>query len=325
MTGLPLSRLVLGLLALALLFVGCDQPHVEQVQDPVVLTALIERAQVTPGRPFELTIELNRRADVEFEVPDVGAGIKGLVIMDMRTEGPEQAGDRVLTRTIYKLKAPLTGAYLIPGVEGLWRDAAGEKGSAGSGPILIEAAHAAGEEGSGEAQLRDLKPPRKPVTDWTFPAIVGILLLVAIVIIWLLQRAQKAERAQPPKPAHEVALAALKDLIDGELIGATQQGPFAYEVSAILRRYLEARFGFPAWRMTTSELLRAMPKQLLQRHRLEAAIREVLEASDRVKFAGDQVPVQTLRSWVEASVTVVQSTCNDGEIGPQESVDEAGS
>ena len=34
-------------------------------------------------------------------------------------------------------------------------------------------------------------------------------------------------------------------------LSAADQGPAAYEVSAILRRYVEARFGVRAWRMTT--------------------------------------------------------------------------
>ncbi len=320
-----MKRAVLLVLAGLLGTVGCDEPVVEPLQDPVVVTAQVERAQVTPGRPFELSIEINQRADVEFEVPDVGSGIKGLVIMDMREEGPEQAGGRVLTRTIYKLKAPLTGTYLIPGIEGLWRDSAGEQGNAGSGPILIEAAHAAGEEGSGETALRDLKPALKPQTDWN-PAIVGGLLLALLLLaLWLVRRAQVTETVEPPRPPHELALADLKRLLTSALLQAPNQGPFAYEVSAILRRYLESSFGFPAWRMTTAEVLRAMPPRLLQKHRIEAAIREVLEASDRVKFAGDHVPEKVLRGWVEQSVVVVNDTTEMSSPAHHDSSSEAGS
>jgi len=296
------------LLGLTFLLSGCDEPPREEIQDPVVVTAQVERAQVTPGRPFELTIEINRRDDVEFDAPDVGAGIDGLVIMNMREEGPEYAPGRVLNRTIYKLKAPLSGTYLIPGIEGLWKDAADGRGTAGSGPILIEAAHAAGEEGSGETQLRDLKPPREPLTDWTPAVLIGLVALLLLLVTWLVRRARKGEVQAPVIPAHELALAALKDLLASAQLSANDQGPFAYEVSAILRRYLESSFGFPAWRMTTAEVLRAMPARLLQRHRLEASIREVLEASDRVKFAGDQVPEKVLRGWVEQSIVVVEST-----------------
>ncbi len=320
-----MKRRALLVLAVLLGTAGCSEPVVEQPQDPVVVTAQVERAQVTPGRPFELSIEINRHADVDFEVPDVGAGIEGLVIMDMREEGPEQAGDRVLTRTIYKLKAPLTGTYLIPGVEGLWRDPAGEHGSAGSGPILIEAAHAAGEEGSGETALRDLKPPLKPQTDWN-PAIIGGLLLALLLLgIWLIRRARTSEMVEPPRPPHELALTDLERLLASALLQAPNQGPFAYEVSAILRRYLESSFGFPAWRMTTAEVLRAMPPRLLQKHRIEAAIREVLEASDRVKFAGDHVPEKVLRGWIEQSVVVVHDTTELSVRSHHDSPVEAGS
>ena len=303
-----MRSMLLLLLGVSFVLSGCDEPPREQIQDPVVVTAQVERAQVTPGRPFELTIEINRRDDVAFEAPDVGAGIDGLVIMDMREEGPEYAPGRILTRTIYKLKAPLSGTYLIPGIEGLWKDTADGRGTAGSGPILIEAVHAAGEEGSGETQLRDLKPARRPLTDWTPAFLIGLLFVLLLVVAWLVRRARKEEVLEPAPPAHELALTALKGLLASAQLRADDQGPFAYEVSAILRRYLESSFGFPAWRMTTAEVLRAMPARLLQKHRLEASIREVLEASARVKFAGDQVPEKVLRGWIEQSIVVVEST-----------------
>ena len=77
--------------------------------------------------------------------------------------------------------------------------------------------------------------------------------------------------------------------------------------------------------MTTAEVLRAMPPRLLQKHRIEAAIREVLEASDRVKFAGDHVPEKVLRGWVEQSVVVVNDTTEMSSPAHHDSSSEAGS
>ncbi|MBJ92864.1 MAG: hypothetical protein CMP23_00155 [Rickettsiales bacterium] len=304
-------RSLLSAAAISWLFVGfsgCQQERPRQEYEPVVVTSQVERAEVIPGRPFEFQLEVNKEKGIEFEVPDVGAGIEGLVIMGLREEGPEVIDDRVLTRNIYKLKAPLSGTYLIPGVEGLWRDQKGDKGSAGSGPILIEAKHAAGEEGSGEQQLRDLKVPLRPERDLRPAAGTLLVLLVLAVLLWLVKRRRQAAHVEAPQPAHEIALQDLQQLLGSPLLTNAEQGPFAYAVSAILRRYLEASFDFPAWRMTTSEVLRSMPKNLLEQHRLEAAIRDVLEASDRVKFAGDRVPELNLRNWVEQSILVVNST-----------------
>ena len=301
-------------LALALIHAlgGCGTEPVPIDDEPVRVRATVESADVTPGQPFDLVVEVDRRQDVTFDLPDVGAGIEGLVIMDVR-EQAEEAGDRRLTRSIYKLKAPLSGTYLIPGVEAPWKTPDLQVGTAGTGPILIEAARAAGGSGSGEEELRDLKPIRKPPAR-VWPWVVGAaaLLLVAmgaVVAILALRHRRRAD--EPPRSAHQLALDELAALVRSDLLRATDQGPFAYRVSAILRRYLEARFGFLAWRMTTPEVLRSMPQALATRRELEASIREVLEASDRVKFAGQPVQVDELRGWVVRATQVVQATGPD--------------
>jgi len=317
------SRHLPATLVLAFLFAACTEQDDIAWTEPVVVTAQVERAQVTPGRPFELSVTVNRREDVDFEFPDVGSGIRGLVIMDMREEGPESAGGRVLTRTIYKIKAPLSGTYLIPGAKGTWTAGDGEAGSAGSGPILIEASHAAGEEGSGVTELRDLKPARAPRTDWRPIALISLLIILVVVALLLYRRARREALPPAPRPAREIALEALDKLRRSALSRDENQGPFAYEVSAILRRYLEAVFGFPAWRMTTAELLRAMPRELLDRRKVESAIREVLEASDLVKFAGEQVAETVLHGWVDQASAVIHDTAPAPDEGRGDSSGEA--
>mgnify|MGYP001199170877 CR=1 FL=1 len=54
------------------------------------MRAFVDRADVTPGKPFTLTVEVDRRMDVVFDLPDVGAKIEGLVIMNQGTEPAER-------------------------------------------------------------------------------------------------------------------------------------------------------------------------------------------------------------------------------------------
>jgi len=296
-------------LALALAGSGCaTETTAPAADEPVVVTAQLDRSQVSPGQPFTLTIEINRREDVTFALPDLGAELQGLVIQDIRDEGPEYAGDRVLNRQLFKLKAPRSGTYLVPGVEAPWVTGDQQVGTAGTGPILVEASHAPGEEGAGAAELRDIKPPALPdpkLSPWLWA--LAVLVVLGVVAVVLLRR-KRAAIEPPPPPPHEVALAALARLRQTDRLGTEDQGPFAYEVSAILRRYLEARFTFRAWRMTTSEVLRALPPSFLTRRGLEVAVREVLEASDRVKFAGERVTSSELEGWVDRASDVVRKT-----------------
>ena len=276
--------------------------------EAVSVRSWVDRADVVPGKPFWYTVEVDQAADASFALPDPGASIGKLVILAIEAPDPEPVGDRLLVRHRLKLKAPLSGTYAIPGIEGTWRrgDAVG---TAGTGPILIEAKRTGGDEEGADEELRDLKPVARPDPDRR-PLIaggLGLLLLLAVSGA-VLARRRRVEPPAPPRPAWDVALAAVRRLETSGLLGATDQGPAAFTVSAILREYVEARFGVQAARMTTREVLRALPREISAETRLEQAVREVLQASDRVKFARDPVAESEMAGWLEAIRLVVTST-----------------
>lgn len=289
-------------LLLALLLVACAQDPYVPPDEPVVVRAFVDSSAVRPGREFDVVVEVDRLTSATFELPDLGPKLQRLsVIKQKRTE--EQAGDRTLQREVYTLKAPISGTYLIPAIDAPWR-AGDEVGTAGTGQILVEAST----DGiSGDEQLRDLKGLAKPDPDPTpwIVAGVGVVLLALVglaVLFWLRRRTPELAPVVPPDERARAALQALK-------MGDTaDEGAFAYQLSAVLRRYLEERFGFAAWRMTTQEVLRAMPPELVAQRQVEAAVREVLEASDLVKFAGQPVGSPTLLAWADRALQVVDAT-----------------
>jgi len=124
----------------------------------------------------------------------------------------------------------------------------------------------------------------------------------------LLRLRKSTPIAPPPVPPAELARRALAQLERSGAADAPDQGPFAFDISAILRVYLQGRFGFSAFQMTTSEVLRALPDELARDGQLEQAIRTVLEASDRVKFAREPVLRSELTGWLESVRLVIDRT-----------------
>ena len=293
-------RALLSLLLAVL--VGCAGEPAEVVTEPVLVRASVDSADVTPGRAFEVTVVVNKQADATFELPDLGTKIERLVIED-QTRREERAGDRLIQTDVYTLKAPISGTFLIPGVEAPWRSG-DVVGTAGTGPILIEAGHSGGAE---DEELRDLKGLAKADRDLEGLVVGGLLLALLASLLAAVASSLRRRRVEvvPPPPAHEVAAAALRALRASAL---DDEGAVAYELSAILRRYLEARFGFRAWRMTTGEVLRALPPELSSLRAVEQSVREVLEASDLVKFAGEPVGRDALLAWVDRALSVVEAT-----------------
>lgn len=139
--------------------------------------------------------------------------------------------------------------------------------------------------------IHDIKPALPLGADlpmWVWVAGALVIILAILGVLWWLRRrkAGHGEMLPPPVVAPDVeALGQLDALaadtaIDGKL--------FYFRLSAIVRHYLERRFGIPAAEMTTEELLPAV-----DRLRLALDIGQPFKAfcrtADPIKFAGAQV------------------------------------
>jgi hypothetical protein len=121
------------------------------------------------------------------------------------------------------------------------------------------------------------QPPPEPV-GWVIA--VGAGLVVALgVVVGLIRRARARPRPLPPR---EWALAELDRLGQEEVPGAE----LADRLAAVLRDYVARRFGIPAPKLTTTELV----AEIGSAHWSAGAVEELgrlLERCDRAKFAGD--------------------------------------
>jgi len=101
--------------------------------------------------------------------------------------------------------------------------------------------------------ILDIKPPFLPPAEFPWIWLLAALALLALgtLLAWLWLRCRRRERpAAPPPPPEKVAFEALDRLASLD----HDDREFAFELSAILRRYIEQRFGFPALEMTPDEL-----------------------------------------------------------------------
>ena len=139
--------------------------------------------------------------------------------------------------------------------------------------------------------IHDIKPALAMGFDfaWLYWALGALVLIALAVLAWRLWRRRKRKptvEEAPPLPADAEAfqrldaLAADRD-IDPKL--------FYFRLSAILRGYVERRYGFPAEEMTTEELLPRMGRLGLEGNLL-TDFKAFCRHADPIKFAG--VPAQ---------------------------------
>jgi hypothetical protein len=119
-------------------------------------------------------------------------------------------------------------------------------------------------------------PPPPPESRAVLPWVAGA---VAVACVAVLLAARARRRKAKPVPPLEWALAELAKVEEGGA-GAARR------VSDVLRRFIELRFGIPATKLTTSELLAAAAQEGWPVEKADA-LRVVLDECDRAKFACD--------------------------------------
>ena len=143
--------------------------------------------------------------------------------------------------------------------------------------------------------LRPLKPQAEygePPAAWLRPAIAGgsvaAVLLVAALAVWLRRRRRPEPVLAPVVVAtgpEADARRALEELASSGLLQDRDFGTFYGTIAVVMRRYLEARFVFPATALTTSELDARMDDQGIERWQSRLA-EGLLNRCDAAVYAG---------------------------------------
>lgn len=305
---------------LLVLAAGCagEEPVWDEQRPDLVVRATVDRSLVEPGDVITYTVELDWAPGVTPAIPEFGRAIEGLRIEDQTRVGPEEVDGRSTEVFRYELVADKPGSYELPGVEVPYTTDQGDRGTAGTGTILVEAKDLLGPADDPDAppiqldeQLRDIEGVQ-PIADPN-PAlwlVIGGVLFLVVVGGWafvVYGRWAAPPLPAPPPPPHEIALLQLRALREQGLLAAGEYQPFAYRLSEIFRTYLGARFGFPAVESTTTEILQGMPEPL-QRLRREGDIRRVLDATDYVKYAGRAMDPAELDRLADVCADLVQAT-----------------
>ncbi len=140
-------------------------------------------------------------------------------------------------------------------------------------------------------------PERVLVPDYRVFWVLGGALLI-IVAALVLRRLATRNRAEikavvpyvPPRPAHEVAFEALAELKSKDPLAASLFNAHYTELSAILREYVGARYGFDSVELTYDELCEALRSHKTGKLDI-ASVETLLFTADQVKFA-KYVPVR---------------------------------
>jgi hypothetical protein len=245
---------------------------------PLDLRAEINKEQVQLLQRFDLKLSLYHDKGVEVEfAPAVPAGFAGAV----QEQGKRRTENGTVLEYVLALRPVRLGELTIPA----FTATAGEH-EASTDEILIQVGSLLGADADLAAieEPAPLFPPRVNYLPWVLGA-AGLVLRVFLVVWFMLRPRKVILPREMPLPPHVKALRALARLRSAPRQTEAEVEAFYVEVSAVLRVYLEERFGLHAPERTTEEFLAEIEQGDALTAEQRRSLGRFLQQCDLVKFA----------------------------------------
>ena len=286
----------------------------ETASGPVKAVVSVSPAKPALGDPISLTLEVTAEPGVDVRMPAFGEALGRFEVVDFAPrEGRSPAGGTVASQR-YTLEAPMSGKQTIPPLLVEFVDRrSGQPGAAGPADvhellteeITIDVASALAEGASAALRpargpLDEAWPPPMPASRKALAALAAAAVVGAVLArrAWLRAAALRARRT-----AFDIASARLAAIEARGTPRPEAADAWYVELSAVVRRYVEDRYGLRAPELTTEEFFLALRAPgaagLVAAPGLAPAggegaflapahgklLRTFLERCDRVKFA----------------------------------------
>ena len=252
-------------------------------RDGVGITIDAEPRAVDLARDFYVTVTLSTPSGVTAELPDLRDRFQGFRVAENFAEKPITDKDgRTTTVSRWRLEPdPLARRYRLAPFA-----VQSGNGSFATTPVLFDSP-AAREAATGEIEVdptRDLPPFSWKLVGICAAALAGLLLVLAL-LYFIFRKIRLAVRVHRMSPL-ERALYELDKLLKKGLPGRGFYKDFYVELTMVVRRYIERRYGVRAPNLTTDEFLRAAGADPAFPQTSIAELKAFLESADLVKFAG---------------------------------------
>jgi hypothetical protein len=320
-----------GLLALVpavLVLASCDsQPAAEEnvarsvvERGPVTMTVSVEPRLAQVGDSVRVEVVVQTPEDFVVQLPSA-ASLGELAVRAMDSPEPRlaPAGGQVWRRT-FTVDALGAGPLQVPPLEVQFarrpQDPQADvlfDQSLRSDDLQVEVRSALTDEDN-VMQPRDITGTVLPEHTWGELARAGVwpvvatLAVVALVVGVLVAWRRRRMRPAPPILPEVWALRALDELAAEDWFGTGRAREFYYQLTEIVRVYIERKFALAAPEMTTPEFLAALARERTTLPYDTERLRVFLEACDLVKYAALRPRREDADAALETARAFVQTT-----------------
>lgn len=266
---IKINKLLSVFVSLSFLVIHCFAQGVEISE--IKVESKVDKEKITVGDEITYTIAVSNIEDGEIQFPTALTSLGNFEIKDVMVEGNRA----VYIMTVFKVGEdtipPLTLKYT--------RDNSEYDIETEAIPIVVNSVLTPDIK-----DIRDIKPPLDiPLNKLPLILVLIGALIVGTALYFFIKKFKRQKTVVLEKeirPAHEVAYERLR-LMELDIRRIKE---YYIELSDIIRRYIEARFGISAPTETTYELIDELKKRRVEYSNVNH-MREFFEECDIVKFA----------------------------------------
>ena len=282
-----------------------------------------ETQTVDPAQSVFLRLELKVPHDRTAVLPDLRDRVIGFSLAEDFTEEPVKTKDGLTVQVanwrlvpepcadVYKIRP-----FVVKGSPKIYK-ARSDEGmySFIGGPIYFEnpAAREPVTGGMETDPAKDLPPLSWKLVGWVA---LGVFCLASLVLgLWFairyIARRVKEHRMSPI----ERAWVELDRLIKKGLPGRGRYKDFYVELTMVVRRYVQRKYGIRAPHLTTEEFFAELAKSNNQTIEQSNNLRRFLESADMVKFAGVEATPEMADEATDSARGYLKSDSVEGRVG----------
>jgi hypothetical protein len=287
----------------------------KQQSGPLTVHLRLDRSTITIAETVQLELEATTEPGYEVQMPKVDKVLENFGILDWDNLGDKLDQDNKLARTYrYRLEPFLSGTYEIPAFTFVFHDVndVETKHELSTESVEVEVTSLLGEQRE-NLVIADIEGPveipQKASRWWAWVLILAAA-AAAGIYLWR-RRTRKVKLIRIFKPAHEIAYARLKALIDDDLVNAGGIKEFYERLSSILRHYIEDRYDLRAPERTTEEFLTELRHTEVLSPDNKKHLGDFLTHCDLVKFARHSPTKEQIQKTFDLAKNFIERTKSD--------------
>jgi hypothetical protein len=294
-----------------------------------------DRARFRVGEPVRLTVAVTAPLGAEVALPGADALLGPFELLSQRALAPDTlAGGLVTHAAELTVTAFTLGGATLPPLSALVRLPGGRTVTAVADSLRLDVESVLTAQAPADSDSLDIRPLKAQIElpgagrRRLLLALIALLLLalLAAIFVWIRRRRRRraAAAAPPPdlRPADVIALADLEALRASGLAQRGRLKEHYTRLTAVVRAYIERRFGIPAIDLTTTETLAAFAARLRPADatrpaaELEMELARLLSAADLVKFARSEPPAAVAEGELDRAADFVRATTARPALAP---------